>query len=984
MTTEFPLETLIRFWAKTPKGKDEARFPFAYHPLLCHLIDVAVVTLWMWDEVLSQAAKKRVTKALGLPMNDVGIALAGKIIAWIAGLHDLGKASPPFAWRGDNKETRRLLRLFIAPPFQYQGKQPPQANQAPHGYVTAVTLSSLLYEFQTDKTLANQIGELIGGHHGIFASNEDLNKLRKSLKKNGLYVGDSDWQKARRDLARYLSELLDLNLDCLKSLPSQRFDNATVMLIAGLVSVADWIGSNTSYFRLKVKNAATADLSRLNAANYLRHAKKKARKALRELGWLGWPEQREAKGFFELFPTLEQYGEPLPAQQAILELANTLKTPGLVIIEEQMGAGKTEAAIALADRWNVELGQRGIYFALPTMATSNQMFGRVCEYLTTRFPGVDVLVYLLHGHASLVSDFKDIRDNKAKATEIHDISCDGAEGRSQCPGNLVAADWFTSRKKGLLPPFGVGTVDQTLMAALRTSHAFVRLFGLAHKTIIIDEVHAYDTYMTKLIERLLEWLGALKSPVILLSATLPSDKRRALINAYARGLCGERERNDELPECAYPRITWTTGGKPQAQTLQRDQERQAGFQKKNDLLIEWVDGGIEEQSNSWQFVGGLGEKLREKLTNGGCAAVICNTVTRAQQMYQALSAFFDPETELDLFHARFLFEDRERQEKLALWRFSKAKKKVDFGNDGEREVERPRKFVLVATQVIEQSLDLDFDLMISDFAPTDLWLQRSGRIWRHGGNPRYDIAQPTLWLCKPEISESELRFDSGTEAVYQPGWILLRSWLALNDKQWQLAASQRTVKIPDEIESLIDATYPREGADSSTDCPMHFTPQQRDFWQTLKRKHDDLQKEHEGFAEDKLLREPQNTSHLGEFFRRDLEEDLENIHTTHRALTRLGDSIGVICLDEGEPFDERAIPDPDEAERLLRRSVTISRKGLVQQLRALPLPPGWKKSPLLRHYRKIVLNREIEGLDYVFRLDRRLGLLIEKGEVNNE
>ncbi|MGH9839492.1 MAG: CRISPR-associated endonuclease Cas3'' [Blastocatellia bacterium] len=555
MTTEFPLETLIRFWAKTPKGKDKARFPLAYHPLLCHLIDVAVVTLRMWDEVLSQAAKKRVTKALGLPMNDVGIALAGKIIAWIAGLHDLGKASPPFAWRGDNNETRRLLRLFIAPPFQYQGEQPPQANQAPHGYVTAVTLPSLLCEFQTDKTLANQIGELIGGHHGIFASNEDLNRLRKSLKKNGIYVGNSDWQKARQDLARYLAELLDFNLDCLKSLPSQKFDNATVMLIAGLVSVADWIGSNTSYFHLKVKNAVTADLSRLNAANYLRHAKKKARKALCELGWLGWPEQREAKDFFELFPTLEQYGEPLPAQQAILELAKTLKTPGLVIIEEQMGAGKTEAAIALADRWNVELGQRGIYFALPTMATSNQMFGRVCEYLTTRFPGVDVPVYLLHGHASLVSDFKDIHDNKARATEIHDISCDGVEGRSQCPGNLVAADWFTHRKKGLLPPFGVGTVDQTLMAALRTSHAFVRLFGLAHKTIIIDEVHAYDTYMTKLIERLLEWLGALKSPVILLSATLPSEKRRALINAYARGLCGEQERNDELPESDYPRIT---------------------------------------------------------------------------------------------------------------------------------------------------------------------------------------------------------------------------------------------------------------------------------------------------------------------------------------------------------------------------------------------------------------------------------------------
>jgi CRISPR-associated endonuclease/helicase Cas3 len=967
-------ETLVAFWAKTPRSEEDRRkHPNSYHPLICHLLDVAAVTQLMWAEVLSNAAKRRIAQAFNQQTNEAGLALTGKLISWIAGLHDLGKASPPFTWRADNKETKGLMCLYTQPPFQYdKNAPPPAANTAPHGYVTAVTLPLVLQDCDASEALANQIGEIIGGHHGIFATTNDLNKLRRSLKKNGIYVGARHWQTARQELAIYLADLLEFDLGCLNSLPSQRFDNAVVMIMAGLVSVADWIGSNTKYFRLKVKNVATADLTRFDGAGYLRHAKKKARKALRESGWLDWPHQRVAKGFFELFPALEEFGEPLPAQQAILDLPKSmpLDKPGLVIIEEQMGAGKTEAAIALADRWNVELGQRGIYFALPTMATSNQMFGRVCEYLTVRFPNVDVPVYLLHGHASLISDFKDIRDNKARATEIHDISCDGVQGHQECPGNLVAASWFTYRKKGLLPPFGVGTVDQALMAALRTSHAFVRLFGLAHKTIIIDEVHAYDTYMTKLIERLLEWLGALKSPVILLSATLPSDKRRALINAYAQGLSGERKRDDKLPASDYPRITWTTGDKPQAKSLQPKDA------KRRELLIEWVDGRIEEQADSCRLIGNLGEKLRDQLKNGGCAAVICNTVGRAQQMFRALSAFFDPETELDLFHARFLFEDRERQEKLALWRFGKAKKKVDFGNGDIREVDRPKsKFVLVATQVIEQSLDLDFDLMVSDFAPTDLWLQRSGRIWRHDGNPRYGIAQPTLWLCQPEISESELHFDSGTEAVYQPGWILLRSWLALNQQQWQLVAHQRTVKIPGEIEPLIDATYPREGAD---DCPAHFTPQQCSFWQTLRLKHNDLQKQHNDFAEEKLLRDPQNTEHLGEFFRRELEEDLETKHATHRALTRLGDSISVVCFDESTPFDEKVVPDPDETEQLLKRSVTISRQGLVQQLRALPLPSGWKKAPLLRHYRRVVLNQETEGLDYVFKLDKRLGVLIEK------
>ena len=106
MVTTVPIEILIRFWAKTTHDKD--RYPKAYHPLLCHLIDVAIVTLVMWKEVLPKAVKERIARSLGLPTDDDGLDLAGRIVAWIAGLHDLGKASPPFTHRPTTQNIHQL------------------------------------------------------------------------------------------------------------------------------------------------------------------------------------------------------------------------------------------------------------------------------------------------------------------------------------------------------------------------------------------------------------------------------------------------------------------------------------------------------------------------------------------------------------------------------------------------------------------------------------------------------------------------------------------------------------------------------------------------------------------------------------------------------------------------------------------------------------------------------------------------------------
>src|SRR5262245_43847755 len=290
------------------------------------------------------------------------------------------------------------------------------------------------------------------------------------------------------------------------------------------------------------------------------------------------------------------------------------------------------------------------------------------EFLKQRFAGRSVLLQLLHGHAALSAEFE--TNLKKGATLLHLTPIYDETGTAHqhhhhddCTPGVVAAEWFTHRKRGLLAPFGVGTVDQALMAVLQTKHVFVRLFGLAHKTIIIDEVHAYDTYMSVLLERLLEWLAALGSPVILLSATLPKQRRDALRDAYLKGLGtaindGTTAAKVRHPKDYYPRITWATAQSQGVKHIQTSTQNTRTLHLRH-VSVKLPEGQIETFR--------LGEDLVEALKDGGCAAVICNTVQRAQEVYARLKPFFPGEAddgwpELDLLHARFLFKDRAERE----------------------------------------------------------------------------------------------------------------------------------------------------------------------------------------------------------------------------------------------------------------------------------------------------------------------------------
>lgn len=951
MTSDFPIEMLIRFWAKTTHDKD--RYPNAYHPLICHMIDVAAVTLVMWEEVLPKAAKKRIARALGLSTSKDGFELTGRIVAWIAGLHDLGKASPPFALRNDSKSAIRLHQLYQNTLFDsiHLRREIPASSDAPHGYVTAKTLPEILNrEFQLTIQLARRIGLLIGGHHGIFPRSQQIIALSTPSK-----LGTDAWSQARRGLALKLAETFDLAppLPC----PQEaQFDGATTMLLSGLVSVADWIGSNSAYFKCHVNDLSV--MPEFDSRSYSHQARGYAEKALAELGWMNWPHPDQPRQFDQLFPSLTSYRA---VQRAAISIAEKLTTPGIVVIEAPMGEGKTEAAMFLADHWNALLGQRGVYFALPTQATSNQMFLRVRKFLTSRFDENLVLLQLLHGHASLSSEFSSLLKEGAKALQLDHIHDDDACRDRNCEGNVAAAEWFTHRKRGLLAPYGVGTVDQALMSVLQTRHVFVRLFGLSHKTIIIDEVHAYDAHMTTLLERLLEWLAALGSPVVLLSATLPKSRRRKLLQAYAKGLGKPDTAAQTTDEAHYPLITWTAAHDSGVQLIETSPENS------RTLHVRWLDGGIDCEGFE------IGRILREQLSGGGCAAVICNTVDRAQEVYERIRNLFpgkagDGHDRVDLLHARFLFKDRADRELRTLVRFGKDREKIRDHDDRELEVKRPACAILVSTQIIEQSLDLDFDLIITDLAPVDLLLQRAGREWRHVRSQRGAITEPVLWICQPGRIEDGVP-DFGYSGLVYDKHIMLRSWLALRTRE--------AINIPAEVEELIEAVY-----DDDRACPDDLDESLCEFWEETKAKILNRRELEELNARSYFI-PPPHYPDLFEEFNLELEEDSTEYHRSRQAATRADDtpSISIVMLKPDKFHLLNSKPDLKTVKQLLKHSVNIVKRGAVQELIALAPPDEWKDSPLLRHHRLLKLDEHGYSQplgDWMFHLDAALGVVIKK------
>jgi CRISPR-associated endonuclease/helicase Cas3 len=702
------------------------------------------------------------------------------------------------------------------------------------------------------------------------------------------------------------------------------------MVMSGLISVSDWIGSNDKFFPWAGDTEYTRE--------YVETSKSKATTALQELGWDLQPTDYSPRTFTQLFPFIEK---PNPLQEAVATIAEGFSEPGIAVLEAPMGEGKTEAAMLLADHMFSSQGLRGYYFALPTMTTSTQMFGRIRQFLEGRFPEEPAHLQLMHGHSSLDAEFRLLLDH---GRDLFTPIYNGDDKEH----SVVASEWFTARKRGLLAPFGVGTVDQILLAALRTPHVFVRLFGLVQKTIIVDEVHAYDTYMTKLLERLLEWLGALSCSVILLSATLPSSRRSTLVQAYARGA--------GLPigampdDIAYPRVTYFMHDSPKVIHIPSDMNSK-------EIELRWLDQGQDDQAQLRTLI----DKLQFALADGGCAAVICNTVAMSQQVYQGVRALFpgtasDGFPQVELLHGRFLQGDRRRLESHILNRFGKPTLD-DHGELSDRH--RPDKAILVATQIIEQSLDLDFDIMFTDLAPADFILQRLGRMHRHkriGSRPQR-LSTPQVNIFAPRKTGNVPFFGRGTEAVYD-NHVLLRSWIALKDR--------RSISIPDDIEEIVEYVY--------ADDPLRDLPADLEaHWQQTLRDYQNAVAWEATEASYRWVGSPGTKDQLWHYTDFSSTDD-QGQPAGYSPLTRLGlPTVSLLCLYERDghlhlsptsdtPLRTDRKPTHREMIEILAQSVSVSVRRIVRNYVPHTLPEPWEEAVLIRDHWLIRLDENGRSL----------------------
>lgn len=873
-----------------------------YHPLLWHMLDAAAAARRLWEDGLGVGVRCRLANGLRLDED-----AAGHWITFLVGLHDLGKASQAFQGKSD----------LLAARLRGQGiPWNPAAAQGPHhGLVTAATLPEVLCGNSPSLPLVDPattawLAQILGGHHGIFPTADVI--ADTTCKLAAAEHRSDSWRRLRRELAEHLAvmhQVLDADTPLIDPFTP---DNPAAMLLAGLTVIADWIASNQDFFPF---HAEVKD-----PAQYFILAQAQAGQALSRLGWCCWQPPEAIRGFMELFPDVGSMMRPV--QLKVDDMARQEQMPRLVVIEVPMGEGKTEAAMLLQDGWCGRLQQRGAYFALPTMATSNQMFTRIENFIQAAYPANRTNLHLLHSHALLSDEYQKLR--------IRAVDQDGKE-----EGAVIANEWFMQRKRGLLAPFAVGTIDQTLLAVLQTRHGFLRLTGLAEKTIIFDEVHAYDTYMLTLFEQLLAWLARLGSTVVILSATLPRERLARLTAAWGCTDCG-------TGPAPYPRISSVTAaGEFNSQSVDAARHSRIG--------LEWV---AEET---------LTGDLASRLAEGGCVAWICNTVGRAQQVYMRLKdALAGLEIEVDLFHARYPFEQRDLREKRSLRK---------FGKGGER----PRRAILVATQVIEQSLDLDFDLMVTDLAPADLILQRSGRLQRHERPRPGPLAQPRLILLKPQGHDAGAP-DFG-RSVYDE-WILLRSWLGLRKRA--------EIIVPDDVEGLIEAVYGSLNPET-LGSPMAARLEE------ARLTHEERQRLEQIQARTVRLGSP-GAEGLLDAWNRDLDEDNPDAPPMLQALTRLsGPTVAIVCLHRVaggiffDPAGHRVCdltvePGLALAKRLLLSAVSLSYGGCTRDFPAEECPPSWRRSPLLRHHRLAIFeNGRLQTAGRTrLDLDPELGIVITR------
>ncbi|MDR0991380.1 MAG: CRISPR-associated helicase Cas3' [Ruminococcus sp.] len=798
-------------WAK------KSRTEFKYLPVIIHLLDNESAVLSLYNRTLSDSLKKLLYTELG---EDVIPTLR-----FIALSHDLGKISPIFQRKKSHfAELDKFLEDAVTGLDIYLGEF---TQNCPH---------NLLSQFIAEKYgVDSSVSCILGGHHGIFGDSKDL------LSEPGACGFNSEWESVQKLFFDYAVNRSEFNI---KTVLSKRVQ----ILFTGLLITADWLSSNEFIYPLIPADGNTVfDDEFFTQRNEI--AEQKIVDIFKEpyTDWQSGLREGLIKTRFGFHAN--------SFQKTVTEIASSVNNPGIMVLEAPMGCGKTEAALAAAEIFAGKTDASGLYFALPTQATSDGIFPRIRNWIN-KFEGVHNL-QLSHGKAQFNEEY-----NSMPTSDIYDED-----------SGAVVESWMNGRKKSLLSAFAVGTIDRILKAAQRSKHVVLSHLGLSQKIVIIDECHAYDAYMNVYLERLLYYLGIYNVPVIILSATLPYKTRSALISAYKR-------KKTSLESLNYPLISYSDGDETFEIPVADSTEKKR----------------IEIKKCSSDDIISL---LKEKLQSGGSAAVIMNTVRSAQAIAEVLRNEFGED--VLLIHSRFLAEDRAKKERFL---------KDMLGRGGK--FNHKNRFIVVGTQVIEQSLDIDFDLMISQICPMDLLLQRIGRLHRHNRQRPELLKSPICCVCD---SESDLK---NAEYIYKK-YLLYKTESLLSE----------SITLPDDIPILVNEVYSKE--------PTEFIAYYEEFQNAVY--------ESQNKAKDFLLKKIDYSK-----YNTDLKGFSDISQNDCEAGVREGDETFEVIMVKASELDRTPTPERalEIAKKLIRLPRVLSRNATLKELENRTKQYGeWLKSPWL-------------------------------------
>ncbi len=731
-----------------------------FHRLVFHSLDVAACG----QVLLRRHEPLRHLLALRLGLDDTTLH------AWLVfmlALHDIGKFSFRFqCLRCDFPELANDLPLGCRP---YHPRHDTLGQILWSNRLEAVVLARFVMQPAQSRQLKSALGLWMAtatGHHG----QPPQSRMQHA---NGLFTS-ADQDAAEAFCIDVGALLLDgCRLEITDATAFAKAIKPTSWWLAGIGVLCDWLGSNRDLFPF-VQDA-------MPLAQYWReHALPAAERAIQQSGVIPIASSRCDQA------PLFDFSQPTPLQRLAAD-TDLDEAPRLFIMEDVTGSGKTEAALTATHRILATGGADGLYIGLPTMATSNAMHARIQgKGIGSRLFADEPSLILTHSAARL------LRDAPERAQILPGDAAEADYTDTEISAANLRANWISDhRKKALLADLGVGTIDQALLAVLPSRHQSLRLLGLARKVLIVDEVHAYDKYMQQLLVGLLRFQAHIGGQVILLSATLPQSMRQAFVDAFRSGLGVDSE---QLQSTDYPLLTTIDAqGIEERQVATRPEVARA-------LRVE--------------MLGDTDAALRmlvEAHQANRCACWIRNSVDDAIEALEALQAVGVPGDKLELFHARFALGDRLDIEERVL---------ANFGPESGPEQRAGR--ILVATQVVEQSLDLDFDAMITDLAPMDLVIQRAGRLHRHDRGTR---PEPCLYVLSPEPTANAhgdwlAQLLPRTAAVYRN---LAQLWRTAH-----LLREQGCIRMPEAARDLIEGVYGTDAMDAPDKVELASEPSQGD------------------------------------------------------------------------------------------------------------------------------------------------------------